>query len=90
MRRIRFVVEGRVQGVGFRQATWLTATRLGLAGWVTNDRWDRRRVLGEAEGEEADVKAFQEWLAGGPPLARVQRVLVEDLRPEGPGPFLIR
>ena len=32
----RFVVSGRVQGVGFRWFTHDAATREGVSGWVTN------------------------------------------------------
>lgn len=82
MRRIRFLVSGRVQGVGFRANAAGAARRLGLSGFVQN-RPDGA-VEGEAQGVAAAVGAFVTWLRQGPSLARVDRVDVEDL-PVAPG-----
>jgi acylphosphatase len=90
VRRVRFSVIGRVQGVGFRQATWLTAERFKIGGWVMNDPMDRNRVVGEAEGEDDALQLFLNWLAKGPRLAQVQRVDTEDLTPTGDTRFIIR
>lgn len=68
----RFVVSGRVQGVGFRYAAASQARRLGLAGWVAN-RGDGS-VEGLASGDEAALARLREWLQQGPPAARVERV----------------
>ena len=75
--RVRFLVTGRVQGVGFRAAAAATGNRLGLHGWVRN-RADGA-VEGEAQGPVAAVAALGDWLAHGPPLARVDRVEVQQL-----------
>ena len=77
MRRIHFVVTGRVQGVGFRACTQFEAQRRGLVGCV----WNRAdgAVEGHAEGPPDGVESFAEWLRGGPRGARVDRVLVEDV-----------
>jgi acylphosphatase len=90
VRRVRFEVIGRVQGVGFRQATWLTAERLKIGGWVMNDPTDSHRVIGEAEGDETALQLFLSWLAKGPRLAQVQRVDTEELVPTGETRFGIR
>ena len=66
----RFVVTGRVQGVGFRQATQGKALFLGLRGWVRN-RSDGA-VEGLVGGGAREVQLFREWLALGPPAAKVQ------------------
>jgi acylphosphatase len=70
--RVRVVVEGRVQGVGFRASTWQEARRLGLTGWVRN-RADGR-VEAVAEGPRERLDAFVAWCGGGPSFARVERI----------------
>jgi acylphosphatase len=77
MRRVRFVVVGRVQGVGFRAYTQAAAQERGLVGFVQN-RADGA-VEGQAEGEERAVAAFVDWLHQGSPWSRVDRVDVEEL-----------
>ena len=81
-RRLRAVVRGHVQAVGFRQFVWDHARRLGLAGWVRNGD-DGRSVELEAEGAAADVERLLDLLRPGPYGARVDRLDVEwddDLR----------
>jgi acylphosphatase len=82
MRRIGFVVTGRVQGVGFRAATVGAARRCGATGFVQN-RADGA-VEGEAQAEPAAMASFAHWLAKGPAFARVDHVEVRDL-PTVPG-----
>lgn len=65
----RFRVEGRVQGVGFRQATRAKAMALGLRGWVRN--LPDGRVEGLASGHPVALCALRDWLALGPPAASV-------------------
>lgn len=76
-RRVAFLVTGRVQGVGFRASTIAEAYRRHLTGFVRN-RADGD-VEGEAQGANADVEAFRNWLQHGPPLARVERVELHEL-----------
>lgn len=68
----RFVVSGRVQGVGFRAATRREAQRLGLDGHAVNLPDGRVEVL--AQGTAQSLEALAAWLQRGPPLARVERV----------------
>jgi acylphosphatase len=70
--RFRFVVNGVVQGVGFRAATRSAATRLGVVGFVRN-RADGA-VEGEAEGADEALARFRAWLQKGPAFAAVERV----------------
>lgn len=77
MRRIRFLVAGRVQGVAFRAATESAARRLGLVGFVRNRR--DGKVEGEAEGPDAALTEFATWLWKGSPWSRVDEVQVDDL-----------
>jgi acylphosphatase len=65
-------VEGRVQGVGFREACVHQASSLGLAGWVRNRRDGTLEVL--LQGAPDAVARMTAWLHEGPPLARVVRV----------------
>jgi hydrogenase maturation protein HypF len=67
--RSRVVVEGAVQGVGYRPFVHGLATRLGLAGFVANDT---NGVFVEIEGTRDQVDRFTETLRSqAPPLAEV-------------------
>jgi len=68
----RFVVNGRVQGVGFRYFVVREARALGLAGWVRNLPDGEVEVL--ASGEPDVVSAFEGRLWEGPPHAKVSSV----------------
>lgn len=72
MSAVRFLVTGRVQGVGFRAATAGEAHRLGLRGTARNLADGRVEVL--AAGEAHAIEALGEWLREGPELARVDSV----------------
>jgi acylphosphatase len=80
LERIHVVVRGRVQGVGFRYAAVEQARRLGLRGWVRN-RADGAVELAAAGPADA-VAALLDWVAQGPPLARVHEVRHEPLAAE--------
>jgi acylphosphatase len=66
-------VLGRVQGVGYRVFALREAMRLGLDGFVANERDGSVRVV--VEGPEPDVDALVERLEEGPPAAIVDRVV---------------
>lgn len=85
---IRAVVQGTVQGVGFRDATARQARKLGVMGWVRNG--DDGEVLVHAEGSEEAVAALEAFLREGPRAARVADVVVERVRAEGHEQFAIR
>jgi acylphosphatase len=70
--RVRLVIEGRVQGVWFRESTRKEADHLGVHGWVRNRRDGTVEVV--AEGPEEKVRKLVEWCHQGPPSARVARV----------------
>ena len=84
------IVEGVVQGVGFRPFVWRLATELGLAGRVRNAAG---RVEIEAAGPGVAVDDFARRLrTDAPPRARVERVTVATLGAGGAGlptPFAI-
>ena len=75
------LVEGRVQGVGYRNFVQRKAAQLGLAGYVMNlkDGSVRVRVEGSREAiEELDARPEK-----GPPLARVESLAVTWRPPTG-------
>lgn len=82
-RRVRFVVHGRVQGVGFRAHAAAAASGLGVSGFVRN-RADGA-VEGEAAGVATAVDRLLAWLRHGPPRAQVDRLELVDLPPAQPG-----
>ena len=68
----KYVVTGRVQGVGFRFFTELHANRLGLSGYVKN--CSDGTVEAYAIGDSAALAEFKARLAEGPRGARVDQV----------------
>ena len=68
----RFVVNGRVQGVGFRWFTKDVAMREGVTGWVRNLPDGRVEAL--IEGDAEAIARVEQALHTGPPGARVQSV----------------
>lgn len=86
--RVRALVAGRVQGVGYRFATQLRARELGLAGWVRN--LPDGRVELEAEGSQSAVEVLLDWAARGPAGASVVRLEREPVPVSGGAGFEIR
>lgn len=70
-------IQGRVQGVGFRQFVQEKARELGLVGYVRNLK-DGDVEL-QAEGPEEDLDRLLETLRQGPPAARVDNVKIDCL-----------
>jgi len=70
--RARLIIEGRVQGVWFRDSTRTEAARLDLTGWVKN-RFDGG-VEVVAEGPKEKVEELIQWCHHGPPAAKVTGV----------------
>ena len=67
----RLMIDGRVQGVGFRWALSAEATALGLKGWVRNRRDGTVEAL--IHGTPDGVEALTVWAWHGPSSARVDR-----------------
>ncbi|HEX7044338.1 MAG TPA: acylphosphatase [Burkholderiales bacterium] len=84
----RFVVSGRVQGVGFRYAACDEAERLGLTGWVRN--LPNGDVEALACGDAEALQAFERWLWKGPRAARVRDVHASDAPAQRFASFEIR
>jgi acylphosphatase len=70
--RLDAVVQGRVQGVGFRFHVRETAADLGLTGWVVNERDGTVRCV--AEGPRGLLERLLRYLEAGPRGAYVERV----------------
>ena len=66
------LIEGRVQGVGFRAATVRQAHQLKLGGWVRNLPDGRVEAL--IQGDRSHIDRMLSWLLQGPPAARVSSV----------------
>jgi acylphosphatase len=75
----RFVVRGRVQGVGFRWFVEREAHRLGVAGWVRNNHDGSVEVL--AMGTRDQLLGLRSRLRQGPRAARVDDVEESEAHP---------
>lgn len=75
------LVDGDVQGVGYRNFVQRKALQLGLHGYVMNLKNGRVRV--RVEGPRETIDEFARDLEKGPPLARVEKVSVTWLPPTG-------
>ena len=83
------IVHGLVQGVAFRHYTRMTASGLGLSGWVRNLPDGAVELI--AEGERLPLEQLAAWIAHGPDSARVERVDLEWIPPTGlSGRFQVR
>jgi len=86
--RWRLTVSGRVQGVGYRQATLGEAQLLGLGGWVRNCPDGTVQI--EAEGPVVQLNDLRLWCERGPVAAQVHRVATTQVAPTGADWFEIR
>ena len=86
--RLRCVIHGAVQGVGFRPFVYRLAAGHGLHGWVLNDA---AGVQVEVDGARAALERFRTALVDeAPPLAVIHAVEVSWLTPTGFEDFTIR
>src|SRR5690606_13252436 len=83
----RFLVSGRVQGVGFRFFVRDAARAEGVTGTVRN--LDDGTVEVVASGDRDALERFERQVRQGPPGARVDHVLVEPAPPGGATDFRI-
>lgn len=75
MARVRIIISGFVQGVGFRYFLKQKADELGLAGWVRNTpEGDVEAIF---EGEESAISQAIAASKEGPPFANIKDVLVK-------------
>lgn len=85
MKTLHLFVEGRVQGVGYREFVRRVASRRNLAGWTRN-RADGRVEI-RVSGAAHDLDGFVEALRLGPPSSAVRGVqaVEDDAAPEQGG-----
>ena len=81
----RVVISGRVQGIGFRAWTELTALELGVEGWVRNRR--DGSVEAVFAGTEEVVLTMIELCRQGPPGSRIDAL---DQREAADGDLALR
>ena len=75
----RYLVKGRVQGVGFRWFVEREARLLGVGGWVRNCDDGAVEVL--ASGTAEQLGSLYDRLREGPRAARIDGVEVDDAAP---------
>ncbi len=87
LQRQRIVVQGIVQGVGFRPFVYAQALRHSLSGFVLNDSLG---VTIEIEGSSTALARFQRALREEPPpLARIDSVVIEQVQLRHESTFII-
>jgi len=75
----RFLVRGRVQGVGFRWFVEREAQTLGIAGWVRNRSDGTVEVLAMGTGDQ--LSGLRSRLREGPRAARVDDIEESEAEP---------
>lgn len=83
-----FRIEGRVQGVWFRESTRREAIARGITGYAKNQADGSVEVL--ACGEPAALDRLADWLKQGPPMAQVISVDWSFVESECPESFVTR
>ena len=84
----RFLISGRVQGVGYRYFALRGAQDLGLTGWARN--LDDGAVEVHANGTAKKLDEFEARLRKGPPQADVRSVETLESAPSSTSGFHIR
>lgn len=74
IRTVHILVEGRVQGVGFRAFVEREAVTLGLTGWVRNRRTGAVEAI--LAGPPQRVTSMVEACRNGPPASKVDDLYV--------------
>ncbi len=72
MQARRYIVRGRVQGVGFRWFVEREAAAIGVVGWVRNNEDNTVELVAAGEPEQLELLKLR--LQQGPRASRVERV----------------
>ena len=75
-KRVHIFVNGRVQGVFFRQATKVIAIKNNVAGWVRNLDDGRVEIL--IEGDDKCIDSVIAWCDCGPANSRVDDIQINN------------
>jgi acylphosphatase len=75
-KRVHIFVNGRVQGVFFRQATKVIAIKNNVTGWVQNLDDGRVEIL--IEGDDKCVDSVIAWCDCGPANSRVDDIQINN------------
>ena len=81
LKRVELLIEGMVQGVGFRYFVYQKAQQLRVNGWVRNLPDGRVQVV--AEGDQSSLEELISELTTGPNFSRVQNVEIDWSEPTG-------
>lgn len=73
MKRVRILIEGKLQGANFRYHTQQEAKKLGLAGFVRNLSDGRIEI--DAQGDDASVDKLLAWCQEGPQNTQLKSIL---------------
>ncbi|HVO13218.1 MAG TPA: acylphosphatase [Vicinamibacteria bacterium] len=84
----RYLVHGRVQGVGYRYFVWRQAEALGVTGFARNRADGSVEVV--AEGSEQALADLEARLREGPSFSEVSQVERETAVSRGDGSFHVR
>ncbi|WP_113929209.1 acylphosphatase [Bacillus sp. P14.5] len=77
-RKVHIIVEGHVQGVGFRHFTKTKADELDITGWAKN--LDNGAVEIKAQGQESPIEEFVTFVKNGAsPSSRVDVCHINEL-----------
>ena len=77
MKTIRLTIKGKVQGVFYRATAKDVADLIGLRGWIRN--LPNNNVEITATAPEETLQKFVNWCKQGPPKAKVDDVIIEEL-----------
>lgn len=89
VKRVKIIVGGRVQGVGFRYFARDIADEMNLTGYVRNT--DDGHVEIEVQGDSEVVEMFVEKIRVGPHLSRVISYTTNDMNiVEHESEFIVR
>lgn len=77
MKTVRLTIKGKVQGVFYRATAKDVADLIGVKGWVKNLPNDNVEIT--ATAAEEVLQKFIAWCKQGPPKARVDEVVVEEI-----------